>query len=313
MTRPFDVLAIGELNPDLILTDIHAAGPVVGTEQTFETERLTLGSSTAIACVLMQRLGLKTSFAGLIGEDSHGRFCTAALEAEGIDLSGLKRSAEVETGITISISYARDRMLLTRAGAMSVFEASMLDTTLLESTRHVHVGSYFLQKGLRCGLPDLFKAAQAAGCTTSLDTGWDPDEQWDLDELSSVLPFVDVFLPNEDETCALARVDDPIIALDILHAAGAAEIAVKLGGKGGAVSVKGQGVNKAPGFPVDVVDTTGAGDSFNAGYIAARLAGRSVEDRLKLANACGSLTAEALGGTNGFFSADAPFERAGLD
>lgn len=310
--KDLDVLAIGELNPDLILSDIHAEGPVLGTEQLFDTEKLTLGSSTAIACVLMQRLGLATGFAGLIGEDDHGRFCRAALADAGIELSGLVTSSEVETGITISVSYAGDRLLLTRAGAMATFAADMVAADLLARARHVHVGSFFLQHGLRPGLADLFRQAKAQGCSLSLDPGWDPTEAWDPAALRAVLPLLDVFLPNRDEAMAMTGAADLPAALDALHDMGATEIAVKLGREGGGVSLAGAGFTTAPGHVVEVLDTTGAGDSFNAGYLAARLSGRSIAERLRLANACGALTAGAIGGTNGVTDRAAALAMAGL-
>ncbi|PRY19520.1 sugar/nucleoside kinase (ribokinase family) [Aliiruegeria haliotis] len=302
MARPFDVLAIGELNPDLVLSGIAAEGPVLGTEQTFTDEVLTLGSSTAIACVLMQRLGLRTAFAGLVGDDDHGRFCTAALEREGVDTGGVRISKDHATGITVSISYAHDRMLLTRAGTMAVFGPQDIDTSQLASARHIHVGSYFLQDGLRPALPTLFAEARRNGCTTSLDLGWDTSGRWDLEELSAVLPKTDVIFPNLVELQGVTRTSDINDGLDILHGHGAAEIALKRGGAGSiASSIDGERQSH-PGFAISVVDTTGAGDAFNAGYLKARLGGATLSDRLALGNACGAVAATASGGTGGLTS-----------
>lgn len=302
MDRPFDVLAIGELNPDLILSGIAADGPRLGVEQTFTDEVLTLGSSTAIACVLMQRLGLRTAFAGLVGQDDHGRFCISALAREGVDTAGVRISDSHATGITVSISYAHDRMLLTRAGTMAVFGPEDLDTGRFAQVRHIHVGSYFLQDGLRPALPVLFAEARAGGCTTSLDLGWDPSGRWDLDELSLLLPETDVIFPNAVELAHVTGEEDINHALDILHGRGAEEVALKLGGKGGVVSTRSGRREAHPGFAIRVVDTTGAGDAFNAGYLKARLSGEPLLERLALANACGAATAQASGGTGGLFA-----------
>ncbi|MCC0062989.1 MAG: carbohydrate kinase family protein [Defluviimonas sp.] len=299
MERPFDVLAIGELNPDMILSGIDADGPQLGTEQTFTDEVLTLGSSTAIACVLMQRLGLRTAFAGLVGKDDYGTFCISALDREGVDTAGVCLSDTHATGITVSISYAHDRMLLTRAGTMAVFGPDDLDAGRFARARHIHVGSYFLQDGLRPALPRLFAEARRAGCTTSLDLGWDPSGRWDLDELSLLLPETDVIFPNAAELAQVTREQDVESALAILHRAGAAEIALKRGGKGGLASLRSGQRDTHPGFPISVVDTTGAGDAFNAGYLKAWLSDAPLRDRLALANACGAATAQASGGIGG--------------
>ncbi len=311
--RTFDVLAVGELNPDLILSGIHADGPAPGTEQLFDDEILALGSSTAIACVLMQRLGLSTAFCGLIGDDTYGRFCLDTLDAEGVNRTAVQVTPDGATGITVSVSYPTDRLLLTRPGTMTQFNAAHVDTALLARSRHLHVGSYFLQTGLRPGLAGLFAAARAAGCSTSLDFGWDPSGQWDRTGLTDVLALTDVVLPNRDELRAVTGQADIDAGLAALHDLGAREIALKLGKDGGLMSLAGTPPIRRAGHVVDVVDTTGAGDAFNAGYLAARLEGWLAEDRLRLANACGALTAAARGGTGGLRNRAQALDLAGLD
>ncbi len=108
-----DVLAIGELNPDLILSGIGADGPRLGTEQAFAAHSLVLGSSTAITCVVMQRLGLTTAMSAYVGDDAHGRFCRAALESEHVDVALVRTHPTLGTGLTVCLPYLSDRMLLT--------------------------------------------------------------------------------------------------------------------------------------------------------------------------------------------------------
>lgn len=294
----FDVLAIGELNPDLILSGIKADTPRLGTEQAFEGHTLTLGSSTAITGVLMQRLGLRTAMAARIGEDSYGAFCRDALFAEGVDVSGVVALAGQATGVTVSLAYPADRLLLTHYGTMVALRSEEMTDEQLRSARHIHVGSFFIQKGLRPGLAGLFARARALGVTTSLDTGWDPEENWLTDDLRAVFAHTDVFLPNETEFLHLTGTTIPETGFGMLRGMGVAEVVLKRGAQG-SVYCGPDGTIAHGGFQAVPVDTTGAGDSCNAGYLSARLAGKPVAERLAWGNACGALTVAAIGGTAG--------------
>ena len=299
-----DVLGIGELNPDRVLSGIAADGPVIGTEQAFAQEDMVLGSSTAIACVLMQRLGLKTALSASVGDDSAGAFCLEALRREGVDCDPVVIDPDQATGVTYSITYPTDRMLLTRLGTMGTFAADDVDQGWISRARHVHSGSFFILGALRPGLPGLFASAKAAGATTSVDFGWDITGTWDRDALASVLPHTDVVFPNQDELAAVTGCAETEDGIANLHRMGAREVVVKLGSEGSLVSVDGTIVRHA-GFAVDPVDTTGAGDALNAGYMFARLAGWPLEDRLRLGNACGAVTVSSVGGTGGLQTLDA--------
>ncbi|WP_380058772.1 carbohydrate kinase family protein (plasmid) [Falsihalocynthiibacter sp. SS001] len=299
MTKRFDVIAVGELNPDLILTGIKTSAPVLGTEHEFSDMTLTLGSSTAICCVLMQRLGLATAMAAKVGDDDHGAFCKSVLKQEGVDQTGIITDAAVQTGVTVSLAYPEDRLLLTRYGAMAAFGLADIDLGALTQARHLHLGSFFLQERLQPDLPELFRHAHDAGMTTSLDLGWDPSEKWDTEILREMLPYVSVILPNRVELSGITGIAEVEPALTRLHEMGANEIALKNGSKGSLASINGN-ITRAASLPITPLDTTGAGDAFNAGYITARLEGKDTPERLKLGNACGALTASKMGGTGGF-------------
>ena len=299
--KTIDVLGIGELNPDRVLSGIAANGPVIGTEQAFAQEDMVLGSSTAIACVLMQRLGLKTALSASVGDDPAGVFCLDTLRREGVNCDPVVIDPDQATGVTYSITYPTDRMLLTRLGTMGTFAAGHVDQSWISRARHVHSGSFFILGALRPGLSGLFAAARAAGATTSLDFGWDITGKWDCEALAAVLPHTDVVFPNQDELAAVTGCTDIDEGVAVLHRMGASEVVVKLGPEGSLVSCDGTIVRHA-GFAVDPVDTTGAGDALNAGYIFARLAGWPAEDRLRMGNACGAITVNSVGGTGGLQS-----------
>jgi sugar/nucleoside kinase (ribokinase family) len=151
----------------------------------------------------------------------------------------------------------------------------------------------FLQPVLAADLADVFARARAAGVTTSLDTNWDPTGQWT--GVREVLAYTDVFLPNTAELAAVTGIGDPETAAATLVAAGTM-VVVKDGANGARAWWPG-GDCAVPGLAVDVVDAIGAGDSFNAGFLAGRLAGLSHERCVEMAVVAGSLSTRAAGGT----------------
>jgi sugar/nucleoside kinase (ribokinase family) len=172
-------------------------------------------------------------------------------------------------------------------------EASDISENLLRQVQHVHVASYFLQKALQPGLPAVFKRARSLGLSTSLDTNFDPSGKWS--GFDALLAVTNVFLPNETEACSLAGVDTVDLAATILS--GKVEtLAVKLGARG-ALGVSKNQIARAASIPVEVVDTVGAGDSFDAGFIFGYLQGWPLERSLRLATVCGALSTRVAGGT----------------
>jgi sugar/nucleoside kinase (ribokinase family) len=200
----------------------------------------------------------------------------------------------LKTGITVSVTSARDRALITYLGAIASLRADDIPAPVLKGFKHLHVSSYYMQHALRPGLRGLFAAARAAGLTTSLDTGYDPAERWDGDILAT-LDEVDVFLPNETEIRAISGcvgMEDGLRALDNGHTV----IVGKLGAEG-CIANSGGELTRVEAFPIRPVDTTGAGDSFNAGFLHAWLRGRELAECLRFAAACGALSTRGLGGT----------------
>jgi sugar/nucleoside kinase (ribokinase family) len=291
--KPFDVVVVGELNPDLILRgDVTPAFGQV--EQIVEEAALTIGSSSAIFASGAARLGLRVAFVGKVGGDVFGQFMRQQLAEHGIDVSGIVVDPAIRTGLSVILSRGVDRAILTYSGSIAALRYAEIDLRLLDQARHVHLGAYFMLDALRPDVPRLFAQAHNRGLTTSLDTNYDPTERWDSG-LHEALRYVDVFLPNETELCAIAGAMDAVTALERL-AQYVPTIAVKLGGKGGMAYQNGQTVH-ADALPIGVVDTTGAGDSFDAGFVYGYLHGWELARMLRLACACGSLSTRAAGGT----------------
>ncbi len=288
-----DLLVLGDANPDLILTGdvVPAFGQA---EKLVDEARLVVGGSGAITACGAARLGLRTAFVGVVGEDVFGRFMLDALAARGVDVSGCVVDPERPTGVSVVLSRPEDRATLTATGTISDLRGELVDRSLLSRARHVHVSSYFLQPRLAPDLPELLEAARAAGATTSIDPNYDPAERWD-GGLLEALSHTDLFLPNSLEARAIGGSEDVDIAAEVL--AGRARIVAVKFGQGGGLAISGDEVVRSEAVPAAVVDTTGAGDSFDAGFIAGMLAGWPLARCLALAVACGSLSTRGVGGT----------------
>jgi sugar/nucleoside kinase (ribokinase family) len=300
-SRDIDLLVVGEVNPDIVVTDDDPR-PVFGqAERVVESIRLVIGSSSAITACGAARLGLRVAIVGVVGDDALGRFMLDGLAARGVDVSACRVAPGRPTGASVILGNRTDRAILTATGTIADVRAADVPGSLLARARHVHAGSYYLQPQLAAGLPALFRAAHEAGATTSLDPNWDPSGRWG--GLDAAAAETDVLLPNAAEASGLARLADPADAASALSRRvrpGRGIVAVKLGAAGGlAVGPAGSPVLRATSIPVDVVDTTGAGDSFDAGFLAAWIGTRSLREALALAVACGSLSTRAPGGTDG--------------
>ena len=291
----FDLLVAGELNPDLILSDPNLEPRFGQHEILVESVDLTIGSSSAIFACGAARLGLRVGFVGVCGDDLFGRFMLDAMRARGVDVAQIRLGPDERTGISVILNRGHDRAILTFLGAMGALRTEAITADLLRAARHLHVSSYFLQTGLQPGLQDLFARAQGMGLTTSLDTNWDPANAWR--GVSDVLGHTTVFLPNAAEACAIAGTADAGAAASLL-AGRAGIVAVKLGTEG-AVGVQGGRIIRVPAIPLQPIDTVGAGDSFNAGFVYAFLQGWDLEKCLRLGVVCGGLSTQAAGGTVG--------------
>jgi sugar/nucleoside kinase (ribokinase family) len=287
------VLCAGEINVDLVLQG-YSEFPVPGKEVLVRDFAMVLGSATAIMAMGLARLGTPVAFAGRVGDDVWGRYCLEDMAGRGIDLSRVVRGGGLKTGVTVSITSPADRALVTYLGAISALTAADVPDAALAGLDHLHVSSFFFQEGLRPDCPGLFARARRAGLTTSLDTGFDPSGRWD-GGLRETLRETDVFFPNEVELEALTGTADAAEGLRRL-ANGRTRVVAKLGAKG-AMTLDGGRVVHVPAFPVEPVDTTGAGDSFNAGFLHRWLAGAPLEECLRLGAACGALSTLGLGGT----------------
>jgi sugar/nucleoside kinase (ribokinase family) len=292
----FDVSVIGELNLDLILSGLPA-------ELSLEREhlandlRITLGSSSAIFAHNLASFGNKVGFSSSIGSDPLGEICLKRLGESGVDLSGVRRMPGKTTGLTVILPQGKQRYILTYPGTMFEMSEKDLDLDYVYRATHLHVSSYFLQKGLQPSLADIFRKAKAAGLTTSLDTNDDPDDRWSC-EVQKLFQYLDLLLPNEREACKLAQVDDAEQAAEILSRK-VASVVVKRGSRGVLARVSKERFVAMPP-KVEAIDPVGAGDSFDAGFIHEFIRGAKIEDCLAYGNIAGALSVTRPGGTEAF-------------
>jgi sugar/nucleoside kinase (ribokinase family) len=288
-----DLVVLGDCNPDLLVTG--AGEPEFGqVERIVEDAKLVIGGSASITACGAARLGLHIGVVGVVGDDYLGRFMRESLAERGVDVSSVTVDGERPTGISVVLVRGDDRAILTALGTIPELSAAGVDRVALRTARHLHVSSYFLQDRLRDELPSLLAEVRAAGSTASVDPNWDPREEWD-GGLLETLRGTDILFANAEEVRRIAGEDHVEDAARKLAESGPL-VVVKLGGDG-ALAISGAEVVRAPALRVDVADTVGAGDSFNAGFLAGFLSGRSVEGSLALACACGSLSTRAAGGT----------------
>lgn len=297
MNKPFDVIVIGELNVDLILNQIDRF-PQMGKEMQAEKMNVTLGSSSAIFASNLSTLGTKVSFVGRLGQDSFGDLVVSSLITRGVDTRYILRSEKHTTGATIVLNFGEDRAMVTYPGAMKYLTMNDIQEQVFATTKHLHLSSVFLQPGLANHLPELFQKAKARGLTTSIDPQWDPAEQWNID-LKKLLPYVDVFLPNHNELAALTRTSTVAEGLEALRSY-ANIVVVKNGGEGACLWHKGHIIHQQSFLNKSVIDSIGAGDSFNAGFIHKFLQKKPLEACLEFGALTGAINTTRPGGTTAF-------------
>ncbi len=289
------IVVVGELNVDIIAVGTGGL-PVLGQEILASDIAVFPGSSSANCASGLARLDNDVLYIGKVGDDDFGRLMTRSLESRGINTSAVIVDTSIRTGITISIAAENDRAMVTYLGSIEALHIEDVDELLLDGRDHLHLSSFFLQRGLAPHYTQLFAMAKEKGLTTSLDLGWDTFGNWN-GKLWEVLPYIDLFVPNETEIAMITGEKDAEKALrKVASKVGLA--AVKLGPEGAMAFWNGEIVRR-PAFEANVVDTTGAGDAFTAGFVHAYLHGLAIEDALDLANACGALCVEQSGAWTG--------------
>lgn len=267
MTRSVHV--VGNVQMDVLASPVTAM-PRPGGDDIIDTIAVRPAGAAGNVSLALAALGVKHRLFGAVGDDQAGLWVADALRRAGVgdDLQVVQGEA---TGISIALEApARERAFLTAHGVLTNYHESDVPEAAVTADLVLLTG-YFSLPGLRgAGTRRVLERARAQGAVTAFDTGWDP-EDWGgsaVDEVLSMLPLVDIFLPNEPEALALAGTSDAGKAAGFLQRHCAGWVVVKLGERG--LLARGPAAQEleiaAP--PVVALDTTGAGDSLAAGILA---------------------------------------------
>ena len=293
--RRLDCLVAGDANLDLMIDGVIELTP--GTEKLAQSMELVLGGSSSVTAFNLSCLGLKVGLASVVGDDAFGDVVMKSLRLGGVDLRLVRRTDKKKTGLTIWHSKDRQRAATTYPGTIEMLKARDIPDEALAQTKHLHVGAYFLLKGLQPGAEGLFRRARRAGCTISLDCNYDPLERWDSG-LRKALGLIDVFMPNDDEARYITGLADVEAAAREL-AKRCRIVVIKRGAEGALVCSK-DGMASFPAKKAKVVDTTGAGDSFNAGFLSQFIGGAALAECANAGLAAAALCIGRVGGTEAF-------------
>ena len=268
--------------------------PIVDREVPAKSWDVVLGGSTMISACAYSSLGGDASFAGLAGKDEYGEFMLRGMRELGLHTGLVQRSTEVRTGVTVNMISGNTRTQATYPGTIEEYDGSELDEAALGAFQHVHFAGVYLETKLRPHLARIFETARRLGVTTSLDPQWDSTEQWEC--MDRWLPYLTYLFVNSDEAESFTKA--PSTAQALLSLVKRTNCAlVKCGRDGALVWADGE-IKSVRGREVQAVDTTGAGDSFNAGFLYATIEKRMpLVEAVRFANATAARSCLFVGGT----------------
>ena len=326
--RQYDVITFGDMCVDLIVSGADVVPRFGQVEKLVDDYVVEMGGSCCIFACQAARLGLRVGILGRVGDDNFGRLILRRLDECGVDTRHVMVDPALKTGLGIALcqrgtprdgatsgvgaprdgaasdpgasGVGGDRAILTYLGSLAALGPDDVSDEFLASARHLHHGSFFLHSGLRPHIPEIFRRAREVGLTISLDTNWDPEERWNSTLAESLL-LTDLFLPNEQEALHISGCAGLEEAVAWLHARGlpAGAIVVVKRGVHGARVYDGDGVVECTVTPATGGDSVGAGDSFDAGFLAGWLRGLPLGQCLDVACRCGRSVAGAIGGLQG--------------
>lgn len=292
-----DVLCAADLCVDVILRG-NVRPRFDQVEQLIDHYTIELGGSATIFAGQFAKLGGRAGILGVMGGDLFGEFVRHRLDELPIDSTRVRIDPDISTGAGFTLTESNDRAILTYPGTIDVLKSADLTDDLCAACHHWHIASYFLLNHLRPHWPEWIRKLKNAGVTTSLDPNWSTDGNWS--SIHELLPLIDVFLVNQNEAAAISGHADVHAAGHLLAQSGPLVI-IKQGDRGAAAFHKDQSFAATldNAGPLRIMDTIGAGDCFDAGFIRAWQLGRSIPQCLDLATRCARSSLGAAGGFRG--------------
>ncbi len=293
-----EIVTIADLCVDLLF--VGEVKPIYGQVEQFVNDyTVELGGSTAIFSSQFTKLGGQIKLIGKVGEDVFGNYLVERLRGLNIPPAYVIKSTSEKTAVGLGLAYHSDRAMLTYLGALSEMSPDeLLVTGLFDHPQHVHITSYYLLAHLQDFWKEQVPLLKGKGTTISLDTNWSPFGDWHA--VHAILPFIDVFIPNEQEALHISGQSSVLEAGKWLSNFCALTV-IKCGGDGAIAFGKDQKVTsfEVPAYlkqDLKIVDTTGAGDNFDAGFLKAWLSGNKLEDCVRDGMICGTMSLKQVGG-----------------
>lgn len=295
MARKFDILSAGLMVYDIIISPVDET---VFTKDTTQIKNVAFasGGDALNVAVGAARLGKAVCLGGIVGNDAPGKYLKEVALGDNIDISGVGTSKTSQTSVSVVLCREGGQRHFAYYGrANNEFDGSAISDALLADTSLLYIGSMMalgaLEYGPLCGL---FRRAKEQGCLTAMDTTWPKDGVW-LEKFAGALEYTDIFVPSLYEAEQICKSSSPSEIVAFLHSQGVKIAGVKLGGDG--VYIEGEHI---PAFRCDnVVDTTGAGDSFMAGFVSGISEGLSPEKAAMLGSAAANCCIRSLGAVTG--------------
>lgn len=298
------VLFVGDINVDIIMGGLETP-PILDREVTCSSYDLTIGSAAAICACAYASLGGRASFLGLAGQDDDGEFMLRGMAEFGIDTSLVTRTDQVRTGVTVNLIFKGTRSQVTYPGTIAEYDGREITEELVHGFDHIHLAGPYQQTRFRPKISGVLQVARDLGKTTSLDPQWDPVETWE--KMDEWLPLLNYLFLNEDEALSYTGATESDEALLWLNERTEMPV-IKLGPQGALLMCEGQPV-RIPAKRVEIVDTTGAGDTFDAAFLYGRLErGMDVVGATRFGNAAAGRSCTFPGGVEARSSYEAVLE-----
>ena len=285
-------LVIGDLNVDVIVSGASQL-PVLGHEIPCEDIQTVMGGAASIFACRLAQLGGNVDIFGKVGNDVNGSIVLRNFRSSGVGIDRVKVIDDFKTGITISLTFPENRAFITYVEGIDNLTKSDISPELFRGYSHFHVSSIYILRKMLSSFSWVFSEAKKRGLTTSLDTNADPLNKYE--HVDEILSHVDIFLPNDKEAKAITEANSVYSALEKLSEK-VPVVAIKRGEKGAIGRHTNKTVTVKP-LHIKPVDTTGAGDSFDAGFIYYFLhKNKGFKASMEFANALGALSCLYIGG-----------------
>lgn len=301
----FDAVCVGILVADVISKPVDEI-PSKGKLGAVDKIELHTGGCATSCCIDLAKIGLSTAIIGKVGNDGFGSFMNDSLVKEGVNTEGLVFDNSVGTSASVVLSASDgERTFLHSFGANGVFSYDDINFDIIDKTNLVFVAGTMLMPtfdGEHCAR--FLKKVKQMGKTTMLDTAWDSKGRW-MKLLKPSMEYLDIFIPSYDEAVMLSNKKDPNDIADVFIGMGVKTAVIKMGIDGCFIKSSSGEKYTIPTYRhIKAVDTTGAGDSFVAGFITGIVKGFNLEECGVFANATGTHCVMAIGASTGIKSFD---------